>query len=230
MPGLNNTASGASKRKNSGLDSHRCPSAIQHHRDSISQTVAHVLRGGGRKFGETIGARRGDGNAGFANQRLRDRMGGHPNTYRIQSRGQPIRHVRLLRQHQRQRPGPKFPGQFFGALRPLAHQATRHFDRTHMNNQRARRRPAFRGVDFFNGRWIERVGSQPVHRLRRKCYQFARADQSRGAGNLAVYSGRSSFPSPAILPVCLKTRNACISRSRSPSNTRSTSPIESLVR
>ncbi len=150
----------------------------------MAQRVAHVLRSGGRKFREAIGARRGDWNAGFADQRLCDWVRGHSNTHRIQSRGQPIGHMRLLRQHQGQRPGPEFPGQFFGALRPLAHQATRHFDRTHVNDQRAGRRPALSGIDFVDRRNVERVGSQPVYSLRWKCDQFTRADQFSSAVQL----------------------------------------------
>ena len=50
MPGLNNTRIRAGQRKNGGFDSDRRPAAIQHHRDTIAQSVAHVLRRGGRKF------------------------------------------------------------------------------------------------------------------------------------------------------------------------------------
>ena len=113
----------------------------------------------GESSRETIGAGRGDRHAGFANQLLCDGIRGHANPDCIQAGGQPVRHMRLFRQHQRQRPGPKDPSQFFGALRPLAHQAARHFDGADMNNQRTRRRPALGGVDFFDRRWIQRVGA-----------------------------------------------------------------------
>ena len=101
----------------------------------IAQAIAHVLRRGRRKFGEPIGARRGDRDAGLANERLCDGIRGHSNAHRVQSGGQPIGNVWLLRQYQRQRTGPKFRAKFFGALRPFAHQPARHFDGTHMDDQ-----------------------------------------------------------------------------------------------
>ncbi len=62
-----------------------------------------------------------------------------------------------FRQHQRQRPGPESSRQLLGALRPLAHQAARHLDGAHVNDQRTRRRPSFRGVD------LRRSPPDPAH-------------------------------------------------------------------
>lgn len=172
------------QRQNSGLDSDRCSSAIQHHCHSIAQAIANVLRGGGRKFGKTIRARSGDWNSRLANERFRDRICRHSNAHRIQSGRQPVGHMRLFWQHQCQRSRPKFPSQFLGAIRPLANQSTRHFDGTYVNDQRAGWWPPLRRIDFIDRCHVERIGPQPVYGFGGKSHQFARADQLRGPGNL----------------------------------------------
>ena len=177
MPGLNNTASGPASERT--VDS--IPTVVRPPSSTIATRSPKPSRTCCAVVGESSVKRLALGAAiGTPASRISAcaiGLRGHANAHRIQSRGQPIRNMRLFRQHQRQRPGPKFPRQFFGSLRPLAHQAARHFDGTHVNDQRARRRPALRGIDFFDRRGVERVGSQPVDRLGWKCDQFARSDQ-----------------------------------------------------
>ena len=81
-------------------------------------------------------------------------------------------------------PGQKTPRQPLGSLRPFPHQPARHLDRIHMDDQRARRRPAFRSVDLFYRRGIERVSAQSINRLGRKRDQLAGTNQLGRAAEL----------------------------------------------
>src|SRR5215469_15989002 len=99
-----------------------------------------------------------------------------------------------------------------------------------MDDERTGMRAPFGDEDPLTRRGIQRVRAQTVHRFGRNRYQLAFANEPRGLVNLGAHSGNSSLSSPAVLPVLRQTRNAWISGSRSPSSTRSTSPMASLLR
>src|ERR1019366_5230917 len=109
-------------------------------------------------------------------------------------------------------------------------QGARHLDGIHVDDQRAGARPALDGEDARHGLGIERVSAQAVHGLGGERYQASSQDQLGGAGDFRPHSGVSSLSSPAILPVLRHTRYAWMSASRSPSRTRSTSPMERRLR
>ncbi len=164
------------------------------------------------------------------NERFRNRIRRHSNTNRIQSSRQPVGHMRL----------------FLGSTNDSTALAK-------TSEPACRRSRATRVPILVPSRWNSRersAGSTAAVPSRRRLYRSPprRAHWPRAHKRFRLekppvrprvsiqrhgqlhYSGKSSFASPAILPVCLKTRNACIIRSRSPSKTRSTSPMESLVR
>ncbi len=68
------------KRKHGGFDSHLTGSAIEDEIHVRAEAPADVLSGRRRKFGEAVGARCGEGNAGGADEGKGDGMRWHAQT------------------------------------------------------------------------------------------------------------------------------------------------------
>jgi hypothetical protein len=183
--------------------------------DRIAQRLADVFGGGGRKPGERIGAGRGDGHAGRANQRQRQRMGRHAQPDGRQAGRHDIGNRRLLRQDQRQGPGPVAARQRSAAS---GHSSTRpraiSIESTCTMSGLWRGRP-FHREDARHGRGIERIGAQAVDRLGGKRDQPASESTPPRIGVrpvafalgvasvVSAHSGSSSLPpSPASCPSC----------------------------
>ena len=220
----------AGQRQHGGFDTDPRRAAIQ---NEIGKLAGHVLRRGGRKLGEAVGAGRGDWHLRGADQLESEGVRGHAQPHRGQARGDDVRHHAALGHHQRQRPRPVVARQGFRRFRPIGGQRLRHRNRIHVYDQRARARPPLGGEDALHRRRVKRIRAQPVDGFGREGHQAPGADQLRGmgyAGLVGAHSGASSLSSPATRPVLRHTRYAWIMPSRSPSSTRSTSPSDSLLR
>ncbi len=190
MPGLNNTASGpASERTVDSIPTVvRPPSRIIATRSPKTSRTCCAVVGESSVNRLALGAAMGTPDSRISSSAMG--MRGHPNADGVQPGCQSIRHVRLFRQYQCQRPRPKLSGQFFGLLRPVAHQRARHFDGAHVNDQWTLGRPAFRGVNLVDGCGIEGVSAQSVHGFRRKGNELADADQF---GSTSNFTSRASL-------------------------------------
>ena len=219
----------AGERKHGGFDANLGRAAVQHHRDVIAKGFADMFGGGRAKVRVkrfALGAAIGTPASRIRARAIGWRASEHPPYPGRRSADPEHAAVSAI---PGERAGPKAARQHFGARRPFAHQAARHFDGAHVNDQRAVGGRPFAAKILSIAAGSSAFAPSPYTVSVGKATRLLRLGSARRRADFA-HSGRSSFPSPAVLPVCLKTRKACISRSRSPSKTRSTSPMESLVR
>ena len=175
------------QREHRGFDAHARRAAIQH---VVGERFRNVGGGRGREFGEAVGAGRGDGHAGGADQLERHRVRGHAQADRGQTGGDDVRNSGALRDHQRQRAGPVAARKGFGRVRPDGGQGARHLDGIDVDDQRAGPRAALGGEDARHRGGVQRVGAQAVDRFGGKRHQSSRRGSGRRARrSLRTHSG-----------------------------------------
>ena len=71
-----------------------------------------------------------------------------------------------------------------GSVGPSGDQRLCHFDRRHVDNERAGCRTTFYGVDAGYGFGVQRIGAKTVDRFSGECDQSAGAEQAGGMFDL----------------------------------------------
>src|SRR5208282_1530921 len=149
-----------------GFEADFAGAAIEEKRRVLAEGFANMLRRGGRKLCEAVGAGCSDGESCLAEKRERHGMPGHAQPDGGETRGGVIGNYGFLRNHECERAGPVFAGEALGFWRPNGGELARLLDASHMHDERAGGGAALERIDSVNRRGIERVGTEAVDGFR----------------------------------------------------------------
>ena len=179
----------ADKRDDGGFDPDRTVAAVQNQRQAavhIGEGVGGVGRAG---LARKVGRRRGEGDAGRADDRLHDRVGRHAHADGVQPGAGDAGDFGPARQHHGQRAGPVGRGELARARRHFGHDAVQHFHAADVHDEGVILRAALGGEYFFDRRAVARIGGDAVDRLGRQRDKLAAAQKPGGQRDALFVDG-----------------------------------------
>ena len=169
------------------FDAMGCRTRIENSVDAAIEVLEDMGGGRGAGAGESIGAGRGDGHTGLADQLEGNRMRWHANAHQGATGGDGVGDGGGARQQQGKRAGPEGLHETARGLGNLRDQAVEHgvvCDRAgEVDDDGVPRRALFGGEDAGHGGGVEGVGAQPVHGLSGESNEAPGAEDLRGARN-----------------------------------------------
>ena len=170
-----------------GLDAMFGGAGVEDGVDAAVEVVEHVLRGGGADVAEEVGAGRGDGEAGFADEREGDGMRGHADADERASGGDGVGHGGGTWQQQRERTGPEGGDELAGGVGNLCDEIAKHgviggFSGD-VNDDWIPSGALLCGEDARDGGGIEGIGTEAVDRFSGQGDEAAAAQDGSGVGN-----------------------------------------------